>query len=246
MAKVLTAANADPRQKDGALHMVGSLADILLKKPLYKGQMDQVLAQFVFPEFSSPFGHLRARACWVLHYFCNVKFKEESVLAEAVNLTQRALLTDTELPVKVETAVALQMLLSGQEDRAEKYVEPHIRPITLELLNIIRETENDEITTVMQKIVSTYTEQLMPVAVEICQHLVTTFGQVIGHDEESVRGPSQQWAQHHRDSAGRHGGPRGCSGAARAGCFAGKDSREVLTVGWLARTRARWALAPAT
>lgn len=165
--------------------MVGSLVDILLKKPLYKGQMDQLLAQFVFPEFSSPFGHLRARACWVLHYFCNVKFKEESVLAEAVNLTQRALLTDTELPVKVETAVALQMLLSGQEDRAEKYVEPHIRPITLELLNIIRETENDEITTVMQKIVSTYTEQLMPVAVEICQHLVTTFGQVIGHDEES-------------------------------------------------------------
>ena len=79
---------------------------------------------------------------------------------------------------QVEAAVALQMLLSGQEDRAEKYVEPHIRPITLELLNIIRETENDELTTVMQKIVSTYTEQLMPVAVEICQHLVTTFGQV--------------------------------------------------------------------
>lgn len=85
----------------------------------------------------------------------------------------------------MEAAVALQMLLSGQEERAEKYVEPHIRPITLELLNIIRETENDELTTVMQKIVSTYTEQLMPVAVEICQHLVTTFGQVIGHDEES-------------------------------------------------------------
>ena len=85
----------------------------------------------------------------------------------------------------MEAAVALQMLLSGQEERPEKYVEPHIRPITLELLNIIRETENDELTTVMQKIVSTYTEQLMPVAVEICQHLVTTFSQVIGHDEES-------------------------------------------------------------
>lgn len=83
------------------MHMVGSLAEILLKKPIYKGQMDQLLAQFVFPEFASPFGHLRARACWVLHYFCNVKFKEETVLAEAINLTQRALLTDSELPVKV-------------------------------------------------------------------------------------------------------------------------------------------------
>ncbi len=43
--------------------MVGSLADILLKKPLYKSQMEQLLAQFVFPEFSSAHGHLRARAC---------------------------------------------------------------------------------------------------------------------------------------------------------------------------------------
>jgi len=100
---VLTAANADPRQKDGALHMVGSLADILLKKPVYKNQMEQLLATFVFPEFSSPHGHLRARACWVLQHFCNIKFKDEPILAEAINLTQRALLTDTELPVKVNT-----------------------------------------------------------------------------------------------------------------------------------------------
>ena len=99
--QVLTSANSDPRQKDGALHMVGSLADILLKKPLYKTQMEQLLAQFVFPEFVSPHGHLRARACWVLHYFCNIKFNEETILAEAINLTQRALLTDKELPVKV-------------------------------------------------------------------------------------------------------------------------------------------------
>jgi hypothetical protein len=47
-----------------------------------------------------------------------------------------------------------------------------IRQITLELLTIIRETENDDLTSVMQKIVYTYTEQLMPIAVEICQHLV--------------------------------------------------------------------------
>jgi hypothetical protein len=47
-----------------------------------------------------------------------------------------------------------------------------IKQITLELLSIIRQTENDDLTSVMQKIVCTYTEQLMPIAVEICQHLV--------------------------------------------------------------------------
>lgn len=104
---------------------VGSLADILLKKPLYKDQMDTLLQQYVFPEFGSAHGHMRARACWVLHYFSEIKFKQEQILAEATMLTVNALLTDTELPVKVEAAIALQMLLTNQE-RCQKYLESQV------------------------------------------------------------------------------------------------------------------------
>jgi hypothetical protein len=78
----------------------------------------------------------------------------------------------------VEAAIAVQMMLSSKGESARQYLEPQIREITLELLNIIRETENDDLTSVMQKIVCTYTEQLVPVAVDICQHLVGTFAQV--------------------------------------------------------------------
>ncbi|XP_049829348.1 importin-7 isoform X1 [Schistocerca gregaria] len=182
--QVLTSPNADPRQKDGALHMVGTLADILIKKNMYKTEMDSMLCQYVFPEFASPRGHMRARACWVLHYFSEIKFKQEAVLAEAIRLTTNALLNDQDLPVKVEAGIALQMLLNAQE-KSEKYVEPQIKQITLELLRIIRETENDDLTSVMQKVVCTFTEQLMPIAVEICQHLATTFSQVLETDEGS-------------------------------------------------------------
>lgn len=183
-AEVLTSPNADPRQKDGALHMVGSLADVLLKKKVYREQMDKMLVQHVFPEFNSPHGHMRARACWVLHYFSEIKFKQEEILVEAVRLTTNALLTDCDLPVKVEAAIALQMLLCAQE-KAQKYIEPLIKQITLELLDIIRDTENDDLTSVMQKIVCTYTQQLMPIAVSICQHLATTFSKVLETDEGS-------------------------------------------------------------
>lgn len=99
-------------------------------------------------------------------------------MVEAIRLTTNALLTDQDLPVKVEAAIALQMMLSAQT-KAQKYIEPLIKQITLELLNIIRETENDDLTSVMQKIVCTYTEQLMPIAVEICQHLVRSLSHVI-------------------------------------------------------------------
>lgn len=46
----------NPKEKDGALHMVGSLADVLLKKKIFKDQVENLIVSYVFPEFSSPNG----------------------------------------------------------------------------------------------------------------------------------------------------------------------------------------------
>lgn len=182
--QVLTSQNAEPKLKDGALHMVGALADVLLKKNDYKEQLEKMICQYVFPEFSNPNGHLRARACWVLHYFSEINFKDDAILARATELTINALLHDQDIPVKVEGSIALQMLLSGQP-KVEKLVIPHIKPITMELLKIMRDTENDDLSNVLQKLVCTYHEELMPIAVEICQHLAGTFQKVVESDESS-------------------------------------------------------------
>jgi hypothetical protein len=179
LLQIIQASETNPSQKDGALHMIGTMADILLKKPMYKEQMEKFLVEIVFREFGSPHGHLRARACWVLHYFSDVKYNNDDVLREAFRLTVHCLLHDGEAPVKVEAAIAVQMMLTSKGEAARQYLEPQIKEITLELLKIIRETENDDLTSVMQKIVCTYTEQLVPVAVDICQHLVGTFAQVL-------------------------------------------------------------------
>ncbi|XP_023243246.1 importin-7-like [Centruroides sculpturatus] len=171
---ILTDPNSNPRQKDGALHMVGTVANILMKKPVFKEQMETMLVTYVYPEFESPHGFMRARACWVLHYFSEIKFQNETNLIHALGLTQHCLLNDKDMPVKVEAAIALQMLITNQE-KAKRYIEPKIKPIALELLNIMRETENDDLTTVMQKIVCTYSKELMPIAVEMTRHLVRIF-----------------------------------------------------------------------
>lgn len=42
----------------------------------------------------------------------------------------------------------------------------------LELLNVLKETENDDITSVVQKIIATYYDQLAPIMYDICQNLV--------------------------------------------------------------------------
>lgn len=42
----------------------------------------------------------------------------------------------------------------------------------LELLNVLKETENDDITSVVQKIIATYYDKLAPIMYDICQNLV--------------------------------------------------------------------------
>lgn len=45
----------------------------------------------------------------------------------------------------------------------------------LELLNVLKETENDDITSVVQKIIAIYYDQLAPIMYDICQNLVCIF-----------------------------------------------------------------------
>jgi len=42
----------------------------------------------------------------------------------------------------------------------------------IDLLSLIRETENDDLTSVLQKFVCEYSEDIVPLAVEITTHLV--------------------------------------------------------------------------
>lgn len=140
------------------------------------------------------------QACWVLHYFCEVKFKSDQNLQTALELTRLCLINDNEMPVKVEAAIALQVLISNQEKGmlalcwwlfssqlwgelnlnhlfiflAKEYITPFIRPVMQALLNIVRETENDDLTNVIQKMICEYSEEVAPIAVEMTQHLVSS------------------------------------------------------------------------
>lgn len=51
----------------------------------------------------------------MLHYFCEVKFKSDQNLQTALELTRLCLINDNQMPVKVEAAIALQVLISNQE-----------------------------------------------------------------------------------------------------------------------------------
>lgn len=55
---------------------------------------------------------------------------------------------------------------------AKEYMKPHVRPIMQELLHIVRETENDDVTNVIQKMICEYSQEVASIAVDMTQHLV--------------------------------------------------------------------------
>eukprot|EP00731_Ephydatia_muelleri_P006494 Em0003g742a len=180
----------DPTRKDGALHVVGSVADILLKKKMYKDQLESMLVTHVFPEFQSPHGYMRARACWMLHYFSEISFASDANLQFGLQQVVNCLTGDKELPVKVEAAVALQYLIKHQSI-AESCIQPCVRLIIQELLVVIKETENDDLTSVLQELIETYSDQISDVAVSLCANLVSTFNEIVDptgqSDEDSYK-----------------------------------------------------------
>jgi len=182
IVQVMNSHESTPQQLDGALHMVGTLAPNLLKKKVYKNELENMLLVHVYPRFDASNGFLRARAAWCITQFSEVPFKDDSNLRKAIELPVRGLLQDPEMPVKVECALALQMLLTDQT-KAEAIIQEHIKPIVLQLLKLISDTENDDLTTVMSKFINVYTEQITPIAVEIAQGLGNIFVQLLQTEE---------------------------------------------------------------
>uniref|UniRef100_A0A8C1BKC2 Importin 8 n=1 Tax=Cyprinus carpio carpio TaxID=630221 RepID=A0A8C1BKC2_CYPCA len=160
--QILMDPNTDPRRKDGALHVVGALAQPLQKVTFNKQDL--------------------LRSCWVLHSFSPLKFHNELVLRNAVELVKQNLVDDKEMPVKVEAAIALQMLVRNQE-QAKVYIRAFIKPVMQELLHIIKETENDDLTGVIQKMICEYSEEVSGIAVDMTQNLAEIFSKILQSEE---------------------------------------------------------------
>lgn len=62
-----------------------------------------------------------SQSCWLLHCFSLLRFHNEVVLRNAVELVKHNLIENQEMPIKVEAAIALQTLISNQEQGLSFY-----------------------------------------------------------------------------------------------------------------------------
>jgi len=61
-----------------------------------------------------------------MRVFSEMKFKQETNLYQALEQTKNCMCTDKQLPVKVEAAIALQMLISDQDKGKDTRITKHL------------------------------------------------------------------------------------------------------------------------
>lgn len=171
------AAEKNPREKEGALRMIGTLSEVLLgKNSPIAHQVEFFFVRHVFPEFRSQHGFLRARACDVLQKFEKLDFKEEGNLVMTYQNVLESL-TDPELPVRIEAALALQNLI--RHDTVHKEMRQSIPQIMQQLLKLANEVDVDALAQVMEDFVEVFSAELTPFAVALTEQLRDTYLRII-------------------------------------------------------------------
>ncbi|KRY59677.1 Importin-7 [Trichinella britovi] len=175
---VLSTPDVAPQHVDGAFNFFGVLSTKLTKKA-YLPFVCEMLKTQVIPRFSDPHGFLRARASYVIYMYSDCNFDDKDLIEKMMIGVIMLILNDPELPVKVDAALAFQSILRFDEEADLSYITPYVRPLALALLNLLKETECDDISNVLNRLVQHFSTEIVPVAVEIAQNLVNIFTSLV-------------------------------------------------------------------
>ncbi|KAG5518299.1 hypothetical protein PMAC_003095 [Pneumocystis sp. 'macacae'] len=96
---------------------------------------------------------------------------------------------DPELPVRLEAACALQPMI--QYEYVRKMVVSRIPQIMQQLLDLINELDIDTLTTVMEKFVETFSQELIPFSVQLTEQLRDTFLRIMHESDTYIEQNSE-------------------------------------------------------
>ncbi|KAJ2595848.1 Nonsense-mediated mRNA decay protein 5 [Coemansia sp. RSA 1722] len=175
----------DPRTKDGALAMMGVLAGTLCsrKSPIYS-TLPEFLLTHVISEFNSKYGFLRARALDTYCRYSSIEFSDTQI-TRGIFESVLSLLNDSQLPVRVHAALALQPMIENEMVR--DLLASHLPQVMQVFLNLTNEIDSDTISHVVEEFVEVFADRMSPFAVELGQQLCDTFMRVM--NEVSANAP---------------------------------------------------------
>lgn len=161
-----------PITKESLMNQVGCLAMLLKSDVAFEKTIEDMLTMHIFSELSSSIGFLVARACWVYGQFSSINFTnkehQQQVLTKICTLVQ-----SDQLPIKFEAAVCLPKILSWEI--AKNQVKNEISGVLKIYLDMINEIDSEEVIEALEDIVTQFSEQVLPFAVDLSRELNNNF-----------------------------------------------------------------------
>lgn len=157
--------------------MIGTLSGVILgKKSPIADQVEYFFVRHVFPEFRSPHGFLRARACDTLEKFEQLDFKDPNNLIIIYRNILESM-ADPTLPVRVAAALSLQPLI--RHDVIRTNMKTNIPQVMQQLLKLANEVDVDALANVMEDFVEVFAPELTPFAVALSEQLRDTYLRIV-------------------------------------------------------------------
>ena len=173
LATNLETPNEDFRVKEAIFHSLGNLSDHISGSHALQSSLEPLLQSYVFSELSSPNPILRSRAIWLYGRFgalpaCFKSATGQEHLRHVLNAVYENL-AHTDLPVRVEAALALNALL--EHELAVEFLRPGLEMLLKTYLKIMDDIDFDGLVEALRKLVDVYQEEIAPYAVALCQKL---------------------------------------------------------------------------
>lgn len=171
-------ADQSVRRKDGALLLVGSLAKILLKSDM-GAQVEGMFSHHLLPIFSSLSSppYLKVRACWTIEQFADMQFQDQETVLNILRAILAGLQDAANLPVQVQSACTLGALID--QSAVQEALPSILAPVVEAVLSLNNVVEADSLAHVLEKLVSMFSEELAPYAVQLCTSVRDTAMRVV-------------------------------------------------------------------
>lgn len=175
------------RRLDGAIYAVGSLADVLRKNKTYLTMIPGIFQTYIIPLFTSPYGHLRSKACWVSSSFAQVLYSADDQAKHQLYMQLfekiQASLGDQDLPVQVDAAVALREFFDSIEDEDAQHFIQALPSLLHKFLELANNVDSEGIMATIESVVERFGDHIGPYAHGVASALVQQFWRIVGNEE---------------------------------------------------------------
>ncbi|KAJ1381659.1 Ureohydrolase domain superfamily [Sesbania bispinosa] len=156
-------------------------------------ELEHMLVQHVFPEFSSPVGHLRAKAAWVAGQYAHISFSDQNLYQNNFRKALRCVvcgMKDLELLVRIDSVFALCSFIEACKGLDE--ICPILPQFLDEFFKLMNEIENEDLVFTLETIVNKFGEEMAPYAIGLCQNLAAAFWRCMNtaEDDDEAADPS--------------------------------------------------------